>query len=116
MICALISPTFSNIKSCQSFFPLKMDSRASFTHPGHSESVCLGHPSVGLVFSHDFNKGLSDHFGVKEALGLNLLKNCKVSKATPAVLLRAKSTSFKACEPAPTFLGMSIASLSCYKL
>jgi hypothetical protein len=93
-----------------------MASRASFTHPGQSESVCLGHPSVGLVFSQDLSNGFSDHFGVNEALGLNLLKNCSVSKATPAVLLKAKSTSFKACEPAPTFLGMLIASLSSYEI
>jgi hypothetical protein len=83
-----------------------MASRASFTHPGQSESVCRGHPRVGLVFSQDFSKGLSDHFGVNEGFGLNLLKYCNVSKATPAVLLKAKSTNFKAREPAPTFLGM----------
>src|SRR5689334_19696824 len=106
MICALISPTFSYIKSRQSFLPLKMASRASFTHPGQSESVCRGHPSVGFVFSQDFSNGLSDHFGVKEGLGLDLLKNCKVSNATPAVLLTAKSTSFQARELTPTFLGM----------
>src|SRR5207245_5907275 len=112
MICALISPTFSYIKSRQSFFPLKMDSRASLTHPGQSESVCRGHPSVGFVFSQDLSNGLSDHFGVNEGFGLNLLKNCRVSKATPAVLLTAKSSTFQARELAPTFLGMSIASLS----
>ena len=75
MICALISPTFSYIKSFQSLVPLMMDSRASLTQPGHSESVCRGQPSVGLDFSHDFSSGLSDHFGVKEGLGLYLLKN-----------------------------------------
>ena len=52
-----------------------MASRASLTQPGHSESVCRGQPSVGLVFSHDFSSGLSDHFGVKFGFGLCLLKN-----------------------------------------
>src|SRR6267142_409459 len=79
MICALISPTFSCIRSRQSFFPAMIASRASLTHAGQSESVWRGKPSVGLVFSHDFNSGLSDHFGVTEGLGLRLLKNWIVS-------------------------------------
>src|SRR5216684_8539037 len=74
MICALISPTFSCIGSRQSFFPSKMDSRASFTQPGHNESVCRGKPSVGFDFSHDFSSGLSDHLGVNDGFGLYLLK------------------------------------------
>src|ERR1700688_2254321 len=86
MICALISPTFSLIRSRQSFFPSKIASRASFTQPGHSESVCRGQPSVGLDFSHDFSSGLSDHLGVKFGFGLRLLKKRIESKATPAVL------------------------------
>src|SRR5215472_1001283 len=88
IICALISPTFSCIKSRQSFLPSKMASRASLTQPGQSESVCRGQPSVGLDFSHDFSSGLSDHFGVKLGLGLYLLKNWIASKVTPAVLQR----------------------------
>ena len=83
-----------------------MASRASLTHPGQSESVCRGHPSVGFVFSQDFSNGFSDQFGVNEGFGLNLLKNCSVSKATPAVLLIAKSTSFQARELTPAFLGI----------
>src|SRR3989442_10142661 len=67
------------MRSLQSFLPLKISSRASLTQPGQSESVWRGHPSVGLVFSQDFNKGLSDHFGVKEGLGWYLLKNWIVS-------------------------------------
>src|ERR1039457_5109988 len=86
MICALISPTFSLIRSRQSFLPSKIASRASLTHPGHNESVCRGQPSVGLDFSHDFSRGLSDHLGVKFGLGLYLLKTWIESKATPAVL------------------------------
>src|SRR5579864_4282483 len=91
MICALISPTFSYIRSRQSFFPLKMASRASFTHPGQSESVCRGHPSVGLVFSQDLSSGLSDHFGVNEGFGLDLLKYWIVSNVMPAVLHSVQS-------------------------
>src|SRR5690348_4235569 len=75
MICALISPTFSWTRSVQSFLPLMMASRASFTQPGQSESVVRGQPSVGLLFSQDFSTGLSDHFGVKDGFGLYLLKN-----------------------------------------
>src|SRR5258708_887280 len=86
IICALISPTFSCIRSRQSFFPSKIASRASLTQPGHSESVCRGQPSVGLDFSHDFSSGLSDHLGVEFGFGLCLLKKWIESKATPAVL------------------------------
>src|SRR5580700_3753745 len=74
-IWALISPTFSLTRSVQSFLPLKIASRASVTQPGQSESVVRGQPSVGLLFSQDFSSGLSDHFGVKDGLGLRLLKN-----------------------------------------
>src|SRR3989442_10743194 len=83
------------MRSLQSFLPLKISSRASLTQPGQSESVWRGHPSVGLVFSQDFNKGLSDHFGVKEGLGWYLLKNWIVSKATLAVLHRSASKIFR---------------------
>src|SRR6266576_184310 len=72
MICALISPTFSLIRTLTSCLPLKIDSRASITQLGQSESVVRGQPSVGFVFCHDFRRGLSDHFGVNEALGLYL--------------------------------------------
>src|ERR1700693_2240235 len=86
IICALISPTFSCIRSRQSFFPSKIASRASFTQPGHNESVCRGQPSVGLDFSHDFSRGLLEHLGAKDGFGLYLLKKWIESKATPAVL------------------------------
>jgi len=66
--------TFSLIKSRQSFFPAMMASRASFTQPGQSESVWRGKPNVGLDFSHDLRRGLSDHCGVTEGFGLRLLK------------------------------------------
>ena len=107
MICALISPTFSCSRSFQSFVPLMIASRASFTHSGHSESVCRGQPSVGLVFSQDFSSGFSVHFGVNDGLGLNLLKNWMVSKATPAVLQITVSNVFHAFDPTPAVLGIS---------
>src|SRR5262249_22397255 len=107
MICALISPTFSYIRSFQSFVPAIIASRASLTQPGHSESVCRGQPSVGLLFSHDFSSGLSDHFGVKFGFGLYLLKNWMVSKAAPAVVHRAASNTFQTFAPTPAFPGMS---------
>src|SRR5215475_5345218 len=86
IICALISPTFSCIRSRQSFLPAIISLRASFTQPGQSESVCRGKPSVGLVFSQDFKSGLSDHCGVTDGFGLCLLKNWIASKVTLAVL------------------------------
>src|SRR5260370_38767281 len=97
MIWALISPTFSFIRSRQSFWRWMMDSWASFTQSGQSESVCRGQPSVGLVFSQDFSSGLSDHFGVKDGLGLRLLKNWIVSKVIPAALQTAQSIALKIC-------------------
>src|SRR5215208_327169 len=72
MIWALISPTFSLIRSLTSFLPLMIASRASITQFGQSESVVRGQPSVGLLFCQDFKRGLSDHLGVKEGLGLYL--------------------------------------------
>src|SRR5271166_1202160 len=94
MICALISPTFSWTRSVQSFLPLMIASRASFTQSGHSESVVRGQPSVGFDFSQDLSSGLSDHFGVNDGFGLRLLKNCIVSNVTPAVLHSAQSNVF----------------------
>src|SRR5215831_1057922 len=106
IICALISPTFSFIRSRQSFLPWMMASRASLTQSGQSESVCRGQPSVGLVFSHDFKSGLSDHFGVKDGFGFRLLKNWMALNVTAAVLhttvSRARITS------APALFGINL--------
>src|SRR6516225_10662865 len=96
-ICALISPTFSCIRSRQSFSPPIIAARASFTHCGHRESVCRGKPSVGLVFSHDFSSGLSDHSGFGDGLGFFLLKYWMVSKVIPAVLQTTQSIDRKIC-------------------
>src|SRR5215471_3347634 len=67
---ALISPTFSFKRISCGSLPSRICWRISGTHLGHSESVLRGQPSGGLVFSHDFNSGLSDHFGVNDGLGL----------------------------------------------
>src|ERR1041385_8551070 len=72
IIWALISPTFSLIRTVTSFLPLRISSRASMTQLGQRESVVRGQPSVGLLFCQDFSSGLSDHFGIKEGLGLYL--------------------------------------------
>src|SRR6266436_2049408 len=93
MIWALISPTFSFMRSRQSFLPLIISSRASFTQSGQSESVCRGQPRVGLVFSQDFKSGLSDHFGVNDGFGLRLLKNWIALKVAPAAVQTAASTA-----------------------
>src|SRR5260370_39809831 len=84
IIWALISPTFSLMRSRQSFLPWMMASRASLTQSGHSESVCRGQPRVGLVFSQDLRSGLADHFGVKDGVGRDLLQDLRVVKVPPA--------------------------------
>src|SRR4029077_17187811 len=97
MICALISPTFSLIKSRQSFLPAMMASRASFTQAGQSESVSRGKPRGGLAFSHDLSSGLSVHCGVTDGFGLRLLKCWIVLKVIPAVLHSTQSIDLKIC-------------------
>src|ERR1044072_1739942 len=71
-IWALISPTFSLMRTLTSFLRLMIASRASITQLGQRESVVRGQPRVGLLFCQDFKRGLSDHLGVKEGLGLYL--------------------------------------------
>src|SRR5215470_3164592 len=100
IICALISPTFSCIRSRQSFLPAMISLRASLTQPGQSESVCRGKPRVGLVFSQDFSSGLSDHCGVTEGFGLRSLKYWMVLNVTPAVLHNTQSIVRRICVPA----------------
>src|SRR5215467_12985079 len=67
---ALISPTFSLSRTSCGNLPSTICCRISGTHFGQSESVERGQPSGGLVFSHDFSMGLSDHLGVNAGLGL----------------------------------------------
>src|SRR5215510_253008 len=84
IICALISPTFSLTSIETSCLPLMIDSRASITQFGHSESVVRGQPRVGLVFCQDLSNGLSDHFGVNDGFGLYLLIDWIELKTKPA--------------------------------
>ena len=65
MTCALISPGLSVYSTSSGVLPSRICWRISGTQRGHSESVERGQPSGGLVFSHDFRRGLSDHLGVK---------------------------------------------------
>ena len=61
--------------------------RASRTQVGHSESVCRGQPSGGLVFCHDLFSGLSDHFGVNDGLRrieFRVLNTCHTPLAVTA--------------------------------
>ena len=69
-IVAGISPTFSCNSIDTSCLPSRIACRASRTQTGHSESVLRGQPSGGLVFCHDFSRGLSDHFGMNDGPGL----------------------------------------------
>src|SRR4030095_2307926 len=91
MIWALISPTFSLIRTETSCFPLKMFSRASITQFGHNESVTRGHPQVGFVFCDDLRSGLSDHFGVNDGLGLYLLTTWMALKTPAAAIVSPRS-------------------------
>src|SRR5262245_45842871 len=68
--------------------------RASLTHLGQSESVTRGQPRVGLVFCQDFCRGLSDHLGMNDSLGLNWLKNWMALKAPLAMYDSPFSTYF----------------------
>jgi hypothetical protein len=88
MIWALISPTFSLIRTLTSCLPDKIDSLASITQLGQSESVVRGQPSVGLLFCHDFSNGLSDHLGVNEGFGLYLFTPAITSCRPPAANVR----------------------------
>src|ERR1044072_4922261 len=94
MLVALISPTFSLIKTLTSFLPLRISSRASITQLGQRESVVRGQPRVGLLFCHDFSRGLSDHFGVKEGLGLYLFTDWIALKRPPAISVNPLSAYF----------------------
>src|SRR5215510_34149 len=85
------SPIFSfNRISCGSL-PSRIWLRISGTHLGQRESVLRGQPSGGLVFSHDFNSGLSDHFGVKDGFGLIRFSLSKTAHAPLAAIERTFS-------------------------
>src|SRR5262252_5588479 len=88
---ALISPTFSLRRISCGNLPSTICCLISGTHLGQSESVERGQPSGGLVFSHDFNIGLSDHFGVKDGLGLMLFTFSKTAHAPLAAYVRTFS-------------------------
>src|SRR6476660_3408530 len=81
---ALISPTFSLSRISCGNLPSTIFCRISGTHLGQSESVERGQPSGGLVFSHDFSKGLSDQLGVNAAAGLIRLARSKTAQAPRA--------------------------------
>src|ERR1700729_1449935 len=91
-IVALISPTFSFISTSTGKCPSRICCRISGTHFGHSESVERGHPSGGFDFSHDFKSGLSDHFGVGDALGRTRFRRSKTAHAPVAATVTAFST------------------------
>src|SRR6266567_3588609 len=92
MICALISPTCSFIRTSTGSFPSRICWRISGTHFGQSESVVRGQPSGGFDFSHDFSSGFSDHFGVGDGLGATRFKREKMAHAPVAATVAAFST------------------------
>src|SRR5438874_13378669 len=91
MIWALISPTFSFRRTSCGSLPSTICWRIAGTHLGQRESVLRGQPSGGLVFSHDFRRGLSDHLGVKEGLGLIRFRRSKTAHAPLAAVVRTFS-------------------------
>src|SRR5688500_12773379 len=97
---ALISPTFSLRRTLTSFLPSRIACRASRVQLGHSESVCRGQPSWGLVFSYDLSRGLSDHRGVNDGFWRILLATENTCQAPLAARERPFSTYFMgACMP-----------------
>ena len=92
IICALISPTFSFIRTSTGRWPSRICCRISGTHFGHSESVERGQPSGGFDFSHDLSKGLSDHLGVGETFGLTRFSRSNTAHAPVAATVTAFST------------------------
>ena len=92
MIWALISPTFSFIKTSCGRCPSRICCRISGTHLGQRESVVRGQPSGGLVFSYDLSSGLSDHLGVGEGLGLTRFIRSNTTHAPLAAVTTAFST------------------------
>ena len=50
-----------------------------------------GQPSLGFSFSQDFSRGLSDHFGVNDLLGLIELTVLNTCHAAPAIIVTAFS-------------------------
>src|SRR5579862_1640754 len=89
---ALISPTFSFMRTSCGRCPSRICWRISGTHLGQSESVERGQPRGGLDFSYDLSRGLSDHFGVGDGLGLMLLKRSKTIHVALAAATAAAST------------------------
>src|SRR6188474_995007 len=88
MMVALISPTFSLSRTDTSWLPSMIAWRASRVQVGHSESVCRGQPSGGLVFWNDLFSGLSDHLGVKEGfwrIEFRVLNTCHTPLAVTAM-------------------------------
>src|ERR1700728_226168 len=86
---ALISPTFSFIKTSCGSLPSRICWRISGTHFGQRESVERGQPRGGFDFSYDLSRGLSDHLGVGDGLGLMPFKR---SNTTHAPLAAATAT------------------------
>jgi hypothetical protein len=92
MIWALISPTFSFIRTSTGRCPSRICCRISGTHLGQSESVERGQPSGGFDFSHDLSSGLSDHFGVGASFGATRLRRSNTAHAPVAATVTAFST------------------------
>src|SRR6201998_617633 len=89
---ALTSPTFSFMRTSCGRWPSRICCRISGTHLGQSESVERGQPSGGLDFSYDLSRGLSDHFGVGDGLGLMRFKLSNTTQAPLAAVTTAFST------------------------
>src|SRR5579871_4144313 len=92
MMVALISPTFSFMSTSCGRCPSRICCRISGTHFGQSESVLRGQPSGGLDFSYDLSRGLSDHFGVGDGLGLTRFNRSNTAHAPLAATTTAFST------------------------
>src|SRR5262249_53267447 len=93
MMLAFTSPTFSLRRISTGSSPSRIFLRISGMHLGQSESVSRGQPSLGFCFSQLFRSGLSDHFGVKEGLGLIEFSLSYTAQPTFAAI----ATTFSTC-------------------
>src|SRR4051795_8012544 len=71
--------------------PSRICCRISGTQRGQRESVSRGQPSGGLVFSHDFSSGLSDHFGTNPGFWPTWFSLSKTAQAALAAYVNAFS-------------------------
>ena len=85
LMVARISPGVSSRSTFQVVSPDRIRARASFTHPGHSESVSRGHPSWGRFISAPFCSFPGAQSGWKPSRGFRSRVRRTTGHRAPAV-------------------------------